>query len=114
MFTRKRIVRLVLGIVIVLAVIGLAGLAVLRSRAFHRFVLAQIVGRASVATGARVEVGDFAFHLSGLRADVYRVVVHGTEGSGRAPLFLLDRGSVGITILSVWRRRISLDDVTLD
>ena len=48
-------------------VIVLSAIAVLRSRAFHRYVLAKMVEAASQATGARVEIGDFQFRWSGLR-----------------------------------------------
>ena len=87
MIKRKIIFRIALTVVgRYWLVVGIAAIALLRSHAFHRYVLAKMVERASQATGARVEIGDFHFRWSGLRVDLYQIVLHGSEAAAR-PLF---------------------------
>lgn len=110
--------KLILRATLILGV-GLVGLvilaiAVLNSRAFHRYVLAEMDAKASQATGARVEIGDFGFNWRGLRANLYRIVLHGSEAAGRPPLLQVDQLGVGLKIISLWRRKIDLNEIVLD
>lgn len=59
MIKRKHIFAISLTIGLMVLIITLTGIAVLRSRAFHRYVLAKMVEQASRATGGRVEIGNF-------------------------------------------------------
>jgi uncharacterized protein involved in outer membrane biogenesis len=111
---RKHIFRIVLATGLVLLVLAIAGIAVLRSRALHRYALAKMIEQAAQATGGRVEIGDFRFHWSGLRADLYRIVLHGTEAASRAPLLQVDHLTVGLKIISLWRRKIDLNEIVID
>ena len=95
---RNRIFRFSLVVLLVLATLFAAGVLVMRSRAFHRYVLAAIIEYAQQATGGRVEIGDFAFRFWGLRADLHRVVVRGTEADSQKPLFRADRLGVGLNL----------------
>jgi uncharacterized protein YhdP len=72
---RKHIFRIALALGMTLLVLGLMAIAVLRSSRFHRYALAKMVAEASQATGGRVEIGDFQFRWSGLRVDVYQIVL---------------------------------------
>ncbi len=100
-----------LAVVVCLAV---AGVIVLRSAAFHRYLLATIIEKAQAATGARVEIGDFSFSWSGLRIDFDRVVLHGTETSSQRPLVAADHLGVAVKILSLWKREIDLKEILLE
>ena len=111
---RKRIFRFSLVVLLALATLFAAGVLIMRSRAFHRYVLAAIIDYAQQATGGRVEIGDFGFRFWGLRADLYRIVLHGTEPNPQAPLFRADRLGLGLNLVSVWRRRIDVEEVILD
>jgi hypothetical protein len=66
--SHNRIFRFSLVALLALATLSAAGVLVVRSRAFHRYVLARIVEHAQLATGGRVEIGDFGFRFWGLRA----------------------------------------------
>ena len=63
-----------------------AGVLLLKSGGFHRYLVTKIEQQANEATGARVEVQNFIFHIKTLTADVYGVTIHGTEAPGQKPL----------------------------
>src|SRR5919204_5189808 len=95
----NRILRIGLIPFLILVVLFTAGFLAVRSRAFHQYLLTTIIEQAQRATGGRVELGDFAFRLWGLRADLYRVALHGTEPDPQAPVFWADHLSVGLTLV---------------
>ena len=114
MSKRKNIFRILLSLGLALIVILAAGIAVLRSSGFHRYVLAKMIEKASEATGMRVEIGDFHFHFSGLKVDVDRIVVHGTESASAQPLLQVDHVRVGLKIISLLRRQVDLSEIVID
>ena len=114
MIRLKHVFRIILAIALVILVLGIAAIAVLRSRTFHRYVLAKIGEEASHSTGGRVEIGDFQFHWSGLRVDFYHAVLHGSEAASQPPLLQVDHLMVGLKIVSLWQRKINLDEVVID
>ena len=63
----NRIFRIGLIAFVVVVLLLAAGVMVVRSRTFHRYLIATVVERAQKATGGRVELGDFTLRLSGLR-----------------------------------------------
>jgi translocation and assembly module TamB len=95
------------------AILGIAGLLVLRSEGLHRYVLAQIEKQASEATGARVHIQDFALRLSGLRADAYGITIRGSESATAAPLAQADQLMIRVRIVSLRRKKIDLSEIVL-
>src|SRR5215831_11374351 len=87
-----------LGALLLFALI--AGALLLRSAAFHRYVLAKIVSSASESTGARVELQNFSFHIKTLTADIYGLTIHGKEPSGEKPLLTIEKAQASIRIIS--------------
>lgn len=114
MIKRRYVLRIALMLGLLLLVLGTAAIVVLRSRTFHRYVLAQMVERASQATGARVEIGDFQFRWSGLQVDLYQIVLHGSEAVSRPPLLRVDHLMVELKIISLWRRKIDVNEIVID
>ena len=114
MIKRKRVLRIALMLGLLLMILGTAAIVVLRSRAFHRYVLAQMVLRASQAAGARVEIGDFQFRWPGWRVDLYQIVLHGSEAASRPPLLRVDHLMVGLKIISLWQRKIDVNEIVID
>jgi translocation and assembly module TamB len=111
---RKVLGRGLAALFILVLVAIVAGFFVFRSRSFHRYLLSEIVEKAEQATGGRVELGDFTFRLSGLRADLYRLTVHGSEPQPGAPLLAVDHLAVGLKIIWVFRRKIDLNEIIVD
>src|ERR1035437_5179545 len=97
-----------------LLVLSLMAIAVLRSSRFHRYVLAKMVAEASQATRGWVEIGDFHFRWSGLRVEIYQIVLHGSEANSHALLLQVDHLMVGLKIISLWRRKIDLNEIVID
>ena len=77
-----------LGALLLLAIF--AGALLLKSAAFHRYVLAKIVQSASESTGARVELQNFDFRVKTLTADIYGLTIHGKESADDKPLLTID------------------------
>jgi translocation and assembly module TamB len=98
---------------LLLVLIGTA-FFLLRSPAFHTWVLAKIVEQASESTGARVEMQDFDLHVKTLTADIYGLTVHGTEAAGERPLLQVQKATVGIKIISILHRRVNLSELVVD
>ncbi|HUB34083.1 MAG TPA: translocation/assembly module TamB domain-containing protein [Bryobacteraceae bacterium] len=97
----------------VAALVVLAGSAwlVLESRWLRGRVHDAIVAEAERATGGRVEIGSFRFDWKGLRAELDNCTLHGTEPSGKPPLFHAARIAVGLKIVSLWKRDIDLRSI---
>ena len=103
-----------IGIVSLLIILLAAGFLLVRSRFFHRYLLAKIVEKTHEATGARVEVGNYVLTPSTLRADLYRVSLHGSESDSTRPLLAVDHLAVGLKIISLLGRKVSLDEIVID
>ena len=110
----NRIFRIGVIAFLVLVLLLVAGILVVRSRAFHRYLLATVVERAQQAIGGRVELGDFTLHLAGPRVDLYRIAIHGTEGDPHAPLLWADHLGLGLRIIPRWGRQINLQEIVVD
>ncbi|MFY9530943.1 MAG: AsmA family protein, partial [Candidatus Acidiferrales bacterium] len=102
-----------ISVTFVLLIAGAAYLT-LRSPSFHKYVLAKIIQKAQEETGERIELADYAIHLAGLRLDLYRLAIHGTEPPSAKPLFTADHLGVGLKIISVLRRKVDLSEIILD
>jgi len=114
MIKRKHIYRILVAFGLALLMIALTGIALSRFRTFHRYVLAKLVEEASQATGGRVEIGDLHFRWSGLKIDLNQIVLHGTESASGPPLLQIDHLMVGLKIISLWRRKINLNEIVID
>ena len=110
----RTFIRILVVIGVVIIALGIAAILVVRSAAFHRYVQAKIEQAASQSTGARVEIGNFNFHWSGLRVDFYDVVLHGSEPPSQPPLLQVQHLLAGVKIISLWQRQFSLYEVVID
>jgi autotransporter translocation and assembly factor TamB len=95
-------------------VLCITGVLVVRSRAFHRYLLATIVNRAQQATGGPVEVGDFTLNFAESRVDLYRIAIQGAGSNPREPLLWADHLAVELSLASLRRRELKLQEVILD
>ena len=111
---KKTAGRIALAAFALLALVALAAFLLVRTDAFHRFVLQKITQATSDTTGGRLEVGSFAIHWSALSVDFYGVKLRGTEPPAQPPLFAADHLNVGLKIVSILRRKINLSRVVLD
>ena len=106
--------RWTLALVFLAAVLAGAAAVILSTDVARSYVLAMIVQRIQDATGGRVEIGRLSFHRAHLGADFYGVRVRGTESGAQAPLFSADRVVVDLGLHLFHRKKVDLQDITLD
>jgi translocation and assembly module TamB len=102
------------GVLGLLLVIALAIFVIIQTGAVERWVRNAVVSQIQGMTGTRVEIGSFHLSIWRLRAEISGLTVHGLEGPGEAPLFHADQLDVGIRVLSVLRRRVSLEELVIN
>jgi translocation and assembly module TamB len=103
-----------------LAIILLAGLStlvavqVLRSEWFASQVRGRIVSEVERATGGRAEIRAFRFDWRTITARVDDFILHGTEREGTPPLFRAAGIEVGLKVISIFRREVDIESLTID
>ncbi|HEX5411831.1 MAG TPA: AsmA family protein, partial [Terriglobia bacterium] len=113
--TKKRIFkRLALSALVLILLIVVAGLVVLHSRVFQRYVLAKVVSGAEQATGSKVQIGALTFGLFNLRVDLYRVAIHGSEPAPNSPLLTVDHVGANLKIISLFEGRVGLSNLEIN
>jgi translocation and assembly module TamB len=113
----SRRMRILLRVTIALIVLILAAagglIYLLQSNWFFEKVRQTIVETVEKATGGRVEIARFHFDWRHLRAEVRGLVLHGSEPAGKPPLFRATSAALGIKILSILRRDVDLQYLTV-
>ena len=102
----------VIGALVLLVVV--AAVVILQNPAFQRYLVAKIEQTAQESAGARVEIQGLQIHVKTLSADIYGLVVHGTEPGGAKPLLQVTHAKIGIKILSVLRHKVDLSELLID
>jgi translocation and assembly module TamB len=101
-----RAAAVLLGVVIVL----IAGLAWYASTPeFEAKVRARVVSLLENATGGRVELGAFHWHLLHLEVEADNLTIHGLEPQDQVPYAHVDRAFVRVKILSFLHPKVSLN-----
>jgi translocation and assembly module TamB len=72
------------------------------SPGFENFVRRQIVAKLEAATGGRVEIGSFHWHLLSLEAEADGVVIHGLEAPGETPYAQIEKVHVSWSKVGFW------------
>ena len=110
----KRILFRIAGAIgVLLLMAGIAAIFVVQSAWFYDRVRQLIVGTVETATGGRVEVASFRFDWKHMRAEVHEFVLHGTEPPGKPPLFRAATVVVGIKLVSILRRDVDIQSLTV-
>jgi translocation and assembly module TamB len=108
---RRRLRRI--GIVLaVLVAVGVSGLLFWAgSSSCENLVRKRLVAQIESATGGRVEIASFRWHLLDLDAEAAGIVIHGREAANEAPYAQIARLHVRISILGFLSPRILLRDL---
>jgi len=83
------------------------------SNATQNFVRQRMVDWLEQASGGRVEIAAFHWHLLDLQADAEGVVLHGSEGPGEAPCARIDHLSARLTLFGLISPRLLLRDLEI-
>ncbi len=105
-----------IGILILIALVIAAVLVLPRIPQVRQYVLAKAQRRITTALGTRVQVRDFALHLSLAtpELDLYNVTIYGALPHPTPPLLVADHIHAGATIVSLLRRKWYLKNVRVD
>jgi len=106
--------RIALVIALLIVVVVIAGYFVLRSAAFHRYVIGKVNQKIQQSTGGRSEIGSYTFDLRPLVITVNRLVIHGTEPADTMPLFQSERITLGLKLVSLLQGKVDLSDIQID
>src|ERR1700722_3645555 len=101
-----------LAALLVLAVIAVT--VVLHSARFHNYVLSTVQKKASESIGTRVQLQNFALHLSTLSLDLYGLTVQGANPYPDPPLLQVAHAEAGVRIVSVLHKKWYLDSFVVD
>ncbi|MGO9436043.1 MAG: translocation/assembly module TamB domain-containing protein [Terracidiphilus sp.] len=83
------------------------------SAGFENLVRKRLIAQIEAATGGRVEIASFHWHLFGLDAEASGVVIHGRETASEAPYAKVGRVHVAISVLGFLSPRILLRDLEI-
>jgi translocation and assembly module TamB len=112
--SKKTRLKLWLRLAVLAALVVIAALVlVVWSGLADRWARSAIIGQLVRMTGGRVELGRFHFQPLRLRAELTDLTIHGREPEGTPPFFHAENLFVDIRIDSLWRRKISLNEVRL-
>ncbi|MGA7219709.1 MAG: translocation/assembly module TamB domain-containing protein [Candidatus Sulfotelmatobacter sp.] len=114
MKARKIIAWTLAALVALFCVAVVGGYFFIKSRAFNQYALRKISEAAEEATGGKTTVQSLDFSLSGLTAHLYDITIHGKEAAGQPPLLQIGKLTVGVKILSVLHRKVSLSELIVE
>jgi translocation and assembly module TamB len=98
-----------------LLLLAAATLAVLLNNTrFHNYLLNTVRKQASESLGVRVELRNFALHLSTLSLDLYGVTVNGASPYSNRPLLQLQHVEAGVRVVSILHGKWYLNSVQVD
>lgn len=83
------------------------------SPGFENLVRKRLVKELETATGGRVEIATFHWHLLSLEADAGGLTIHGLEAPGEAPYAQVQDLRLRASILGFWSPRILLRDLEI-
>jgi len=111
---RRRFARFLLALFFLVVALAAVITIIVETGVAERWVRGFIVKKIESSTGARAELGAFHFRPFGLRVELDNFTLHGRESAGLPPFFHADRIRVGIHIISLFRRKISLSDLEIE
>jgi translocation and assembly module TamB len=83
------------------------------SAAFEDMVRLHLIKELQTATGGRIEIAAFHWHLLPLEAEADGLVIHGLEAPNEAPYAQAARLRVKLSVLGFWSPRILLRDLEI-
>ena len=108
------LLRILAVVVLLTAVCALTGILIFRSGWFYEQVHRRMVMEIEKATGARVEIGNFAFDWKRLQVTVGPVVLHGKESAAEAPFVRVASVTAGLRIISMMERKVDLESLRIE
>jgi translocation and assembly module TamB len=101
------------GAVVLLAILLVGAYFCASSVAFENLVRIGLISRLETATGGRVQIAAFHWHLLDLEADADGLVIHGLEAPGEAPYASIAHLRVRLSVLNLLSPRIRLRSIEI-
>lgn len=101
------------GILTVAVLLAVGGFYWASSASFENWVRMKLITRLEAATGGRVELGSFHWHLLDLDAEAGELIIHGREAASEAPYARVERMHVKISFLQVLSPKILLRELEI-
>ena len=101
------------AVVVLLLLVAVGCYFVASTHAFENEVRKRLIATIEGATGGRVEIAAFHWHLLSLEAEADGVVIHGLEDPGEAPYAKIARMRVELSVLGVFSPHILLHDLEI-
>jgi translocation and assembly module TamB len=111
---RRRVARSIVLLLLLFTAVGVLAFEAFKIEVVERWARDRMVKQLELRTGARVELGAFHVNILRLRAQMDNLTLHGLEDASRPALFHADRVDMSITILSLFRRKFALSELTVD
>jgi len=111
---RRRVARSVVLVLLLLTIAGIVAFEAFKIEVVERWAREQVVKQLELRTGARVELGTLHVNILRLGAHADNLTLHGSEDASKPPLFHADRVDLGITVLSLFRRKFALSELVVD
>ncbi len=108
------LLRILAALVLLAGVCALTGVLVFRSGWFYEAVHRRMVAEIEKATGAGVEIGNYAFDWKKLEVKVGPVVLHGRESASEPPFVRVESVTAGLRIISMMERKVDLAYLNID
>lgn len=83
------------------------------SQQFENLVRRRVAQQLEAATGGKVEIASFHWHLFDLEAEAGGVVIHGDEQANEAPYAKIDHMRVRFSVLNIWSPHFLLRDLEI-
>jgi translocation and assembly module TamB len=110
-----RIVAGLAGVLVLLFVAGAVALFfIVRSAAFHDYVLRTAQEKASTALHTPVHLQNFSLKLSTLTLDLWGLTVEGAGPGAGQPLLQADHAELDVNIISLLRRQWYVNNIAID
>src|ERR1700738_4667673 len=103
-----------LGGLAVFLVLVLTAVLIFRIQSFHNYVLSKIIEAAQTATGGRVEIASYDFHVAPLHVDLYDAVIHRIEGPTEKPLARADHLGGTLKNISAFQHKVDVKEMVID
>src|SRR5262249_21769591 len=113
-----RLRRTAVWTIIVMAILVVVGIAceplVLKRATFRKYVVRAVVQELNSVTGGRVEIASVELQAWPFTAHLHDISLHGREYRNAPPVLHVDEVTVRLSIQSLLKRTIKLDEVLVD
>jgi translocation and assembly module TamB len=103
-----------LGTTALMLIVLVSAAVLLNNAGFHSYLIKKAEAKATESLGVRVQLQNFALHLSNLSVDLYGVTIDGANPYPNPPLLQVDHAQTGLRIISILSKTWYLTSFELD